>query len=158
MLPAPPTPEPAQVLCVPSGNKNAAPWGGSKGMEEVRSCPPPLPPPLNPFSFQPLLGVFSQDLRHPCCPSLDFSVSGKLSRCDDQSREGLQLGAALQWAGGQAAQHGLCAGTSMSNIEQHWPELTLCPLLTQPLTHVVHRWTSIHMLTCTPKHTRKHTP
>lgn len=79
-------------------------------MEKGRSCTLPSPPPLNPFSFQPLLGGFSQDLRHPCCPSLDFSVSCKLSRHDDQSREGQQLGLAPQQAGGQAGPHGLCAG------------------------------------------------
>lgn len=151
------TPEPAQVLFIPSGNKNQALWGGNKGMEEGRSCPLPLSRPLNPFSFQPLLGVFSQDLRHPCCPSLDSSASRKLSRYDDQSRERQQLGTALRWAGGQAALHRLCAGKGMSNAEQHWQELMPCPLLTQPLTHLVHRCSSIHVLTCTPKHTHKHT-
>lgn len=64
-------------------------------MEKGRSCPLPSPPlPLNPFSFQPLLGGFSQGLRHPCCPSLDFSVSHELPKHHDRSREGQQLGTA----------------------------------------------------------------
>lgn len=57
-------------------------------MEEGRSCPLPSPPPLNPFPFQPLLGVFSHSLRH-ACPPLDLRVSQELSRCDDQQRHSL---------------------------------------------------------------------
>lgn len=44
------------------------------------------------------------------------------------------------------------------NTEQHQPELMPCPLLMQPLTHVVHRCTRIHVLTCTPRHNHKHIP
>lgn len=54
-------------------------------MEKGRSQPFLSPPSLNPFPFQPLLGVFSQDLRHGC-PSQDVMVSQELSRCDHQHR------------------------------------------------------------------------
>lgn len=55
-------------------------------MEEGGSCPLPSPPPLNPFPFQPILGVFSQNLRHACPP---LRVSQELSRCDDHHRDSL---------------------------------------------------------------------
>lgn len=42
--------------------------------------------------------------------------------------------------------------------EQHRPEVTLCPLLLQPLTHVVHRCTGIHALTRAPRHNHKRAP
>lgn len=59
----------------------------------------------------------------------------------------------------QAVPHAHHVGKDMSNTEQHWPELTPCPLLMQPLTHLVHGYTSTHhTLTCTPRHNHKHTP
>lgn len=61
-------------------------------MGDRRSCPLPSPHPVDPSPFQPLLGVFSQDLRHPC-PPLDLSVSQELSRCDDHSLSHLRVSA-----------------------------------------------------------------